>query len=521
MATLSLNTSITQSHKERFYTKGGYAPLIYANYWGDYNVPTPCDDFVFELLVNGKWKFVDSIYNCGGYTYAYQSYYFVEYWWKKDEDYYKPIDKIRVKFAGLTAESLLNFAKIKIYTKDKSNVPLKTVEILRTSAIDSQVIVHLCTEDCKIFNDITKVMRECNTSIKTMLSKQMNDNILIGMMGVPSKLTLTVSIAGVHSGSFNLQYWSSSGWKYVSITDKTNGLRNKGTNDILLSPPTDWANGGYVGTNKLPENLYWCRLIFDSYPSVTTVPEISCIRWSGEYVFLTNDVGYIEFDVKNKSTLNITGKLKGYVCVSGCGSYYIEELVEEKEINLVLQKKEVTCGITCPEKTYVYNTEKIESKVVSNVNVKEYIRALKPDGDVEYFGITSEYYPFAKIIVGNKDVTQALRDCTQFVDIVVVDDFTLLGSKYKFSKIYFDVSKPGVYTGSIYMYYWDGNYWALFSVEPKISPFQNAGVQKYSLTENENKSWIKKADDYYWMALFPYANFSQIPQCICAGCNKT
>lgn len=415
MATLSLNTSITSSQKDDFYSV--YDPAIgfhtiksvYANYFSnDSNCPSTDWIWYQRIAESGVWKEFFR-YCCNDYQYSpcYSSDHFdfiYPFYYNfnntSDPDNMKPIDKIGVTFAGMRSESFINRMFVNINVKeDTTNKPLKDVEVYRGPVTDSTAfIIQRCSNECipvagcvtppcqPDFMDITAELRNCNTSVQLMQKKKWYDVVIIGTPGIPSKDTFTISKAGVYTGTLHWQYWNGSDWKYFpagtgGIIDNTNGFKKLGTNDVILPSVSDWQRLQIGGSP-----LYWHRAIYDSDLSVTTVPEASCFRWSGQYSFITDTNGNNLYTTLSYPafTLDVIGKLPGYICKTGCGPYNIASGSQSLNVNILLIKSDLTCSLDCI--TPIYKSQTASMSVAANVSygkINSSITITYPDQTIE------------------------------------------------------------------------------------------------------------------------------------------
>lgn len=146
MATLSLNTSITSSHKDDFYT-GTYVDgnniswvaiyNLYGSYFTDYGSSVPCEDMVMyaRTQISQNWKELGRYNMCGYYGYCYMYFNWVYGFWynfsnPNDPDNYQPLDKVRVNYGGMSAESFVNRTSLSIHTVDSNNNTLGGVSLL-------------------------------------------------------------------------------------------------------------------------------------------------------------------------------------------------------------------------------------------------------------------------------------------------------------------------------------------------------------------------------------------------------
>jgi len=137
MAILSLNTSITSSHKDDFYTgvfiDGNNYPWaviynLYGNYFTDPDSLVPCEDMIIygRTNISQNWKELGRSNMCGYYGYCYM--YFTQhygFWYNfnnsSDPDNYQFFDKVRVDYGGMSAESFINRTTLNIHTLDINN----------------------------------------------------------------------------------------------------------------------------------------------------------------------------------------------------------------------------------------------------------------------------------------------------------------------------------------------------------------------------------------------------------------
>lgn len=143
MATLSLNTSITSTHKDDFYSgtysDGSYdwsAILnLYGNYFTDVGTPVPCEYMTFDGKVKGVWTGISPGCDlCGYYSYAYCSFnwiyaFYYDFSNPSNPDNYYFLEKIAVIYGGMSAESFINRTTLNIKTTDISGSPLQGCKI--------------------------------------------------------------------------------------------------------------------------------------------------------------------------------------------------------------------------------------------------------------------------------------------------------------------------------------------------------------------------------------------------------
>ncbi len=153
MASLSLNTSITSSHKSDFYSgiitdvnNNDYVAMydIYGNYFTDINTPVPCDDMVIYARTNisQNWKEISRYNMCGyyGYCYIHLNYvygFYYNYSNPSDTDNWQLYDKLKVYYDGTTVESFIN----------RTNLNIRTVDINNNSIGNSSISIS-CYSNC-------------------------------------------------------------------------------------------------------------------------------------------------------------------------------------------------------------------------------------------------------------------------------------------------------------------------------------------------------------------------------------
>jgi len=418
MATLTLGTSISSSHKDDFYSTTSEYWIKVNNVHGNYySSDSDCPygnpmDFYVRIYGTDTWK---SIGGCSDFDYEYASCYQYCVWDFVYARYYnfnnpndidngKYIDKIAVTYLGLRAESFVNRCFVNITAKDSNNVPLPGVKILDSNIStvnDSNFWMfsienageEICTptNQCRdpLYTELTSTLKECtNTEISLMQTQKQNDVILIGTNGIPNKLIFTISTPGIYDGLVHYQYWNGVEWIYfpeIGIIDNTNGFRNSGVKEITLPEVSNWKKMLF-GTILQP--IYTCRAIFDSISSVTTIPKASCFKWSGSYETLTNENGVFNFSIftSGGKTINVPGLLNGYIPVSGNGQIMISEATSDKDINLVLIKSDLTCDVTCPTPVYTKQTKDIlVTSSVSNGNILNTLTISSPKTETVTF----------------------------------------------------------------------------------------------------------------------------------------
>ncbi len=137
MATLSLNTSITSSQKDDFYTgiytDGNNIPWaaiynLYGSYFTSSGSPVPCEDMVMygRTQISQSWKELGRYNMCGYYSYCYMYFNWTYGFWYNfnnsgDPDNYQFFDKVRVNYGGMSAESFVNRTNLNIHTVDENN----------------------------------------------------------------------------------------------------------------------------------------------------------------------------------------------------------------------------------------------------------------------------------------------------------------------------------------------------------------------------------------------------------------
>ncbi len=387
MTTLTLNTSVTSSHKDDFYsTTDEYWIRInnpIGNYFSDLDCPygNPMD-FYARIYETNTWKYIGG---CPGFDHYYPPCYqycewnfiYVRYYNyddTNDPDNYKYIDKIAVTYLGLRNESFVNRCFVNITAIDNNNIPLYGVTVLDLdipTTDDPNFLAFttenggdpVCVPNCRdpLTTSIGTELRACNTEVSLMQTQKQNDCILIETEGIPTKLTFTISTPGIYTGTLNYQYWNGVDWVYfpeAGVIDETNGFRNSGVRNVTLPIVSDWKKRIW-GLALFP--TYICRVIFDSQPSVTTAPKASCLRWSGSYESVTDSSGIFQFTAFTSGGIDTTipGTLSGYICTSGNGQLIIPEATETKDIILTLVKSDLTCNITCPTPIYTKQTKNI------------------------------------------------------------------------------------------------------------------------------------------------------------------
>lgn len=406
--TLSLNNSITSNQRDDFYsstTTPGKIIDVYGNYFTNIG-DCPTTDWVWYKRISKtqEWKEFNR-YCCSDYALpiCHSSSYLPTVDTTHLGEY---IDKIAVEFNGLRAESWVNRCKVHITAKkDTLNTPLKDVEVYRehfenitSFAVERDNIDPCPTPPC-LPDDLTTELINCdpNVSVELMKKKKRNDVLYVGCLGIPEKLTWTISQAGVYTGTMHWQYWNGAAWTYfpegapsdssgIGIVDETNGFKNSGERNVILPTNpiiTDWERtkiGNYVP-------LYVSRAIFDSDLNVTTVPKASCLKWTGQYIITTDVNGEALFYILTNSqvTFQVPGKLPGYICSSGCIStgYTLNEGDSSLELNLTLVKSDLSCSLTLDTPVYKNHLESL--KVSSNVsfgNIRNELKITDPDGQV-------------------------------------------------------------------------------------------------------------------------------------------
>ncbi len=389
MATLSLNTGISSSHINDFYSTSGEYWIkvngVRGNYFSDSACPSGSPmDFYVRIAGTDIWK---SIGGCSGFDYEYPPCWqscawdfinarYYNFSNSSDPDNYKYIDKIAVTYSGLRNESFINRCNVSITTVDNNNIPLPGVKIL-DSNIPTVNDVNFMAWTFKnsgddidpLFTELTGTLKSCTTSeISLMQSQKEADIILIETEGIPTKLTWTINTPGIYDGTLHYQYWNGIDWIYFpesDVVDETNGFRNSGINNVTLPIVTDWKKRT-LGEN--PIKYYMCRAIFDSTLNVTSVPKASCLRWSGSYETITNSSGAFNFTILSSGSniINVPGTLTGYICTSGNGNISIPEASQSKDIKLILVKSDLLNKITCP--TIVYKNQTKDILVTSTIS---------------------------------------------------------------------------------------------------------------------------------------------------------
>jgi len=157
MASLSLNTSITSSHKSDFYT-GVYVDAnnttwmtiynLYGSYFTDINTEVPCEDMVIYARTNisQNWKELGRYNMCGYYGYCYMYFtrkngFYYNFNNTSDPENYQPYDKIRVNYGEMSAESFVN----------RTNLNIKTVDI-NNSIVPNSNITLSCHSICESYS---------------------------------------------------------------------------------------------------------------------------------------------------------------------------------------------------------------------------------------------------------------------------------------------------------------------------------------------------------------------------------
>ncbi len=149
MASLSLNTSITSSHKSDFYTgvfnDGTYDWVailnLYGSYFTDSGSSVPCEDMVMygRTQISQNWKELGKYNMCGYYSYCYMYFNWTYGFWynfsnPSDTDNYQFFDKVRVNYGGMSAESFVNRTNLNIHTMDALNNAVAGASILVSCA---------------------------------------------------------------------------------------------------------------------------------------------------------------------------------------------------------------------------------------------------------------------------------------------------------------------------------------------------------------------------------------------------
>ncbi len=388
MATLTIGTSVSSSHKEDLYsTTGEYwikIDNVSGNYFSD-NSSCPGGNLMdFQVRISGTdiWKSVGgcndfNYYDYPCYQYCQWNFLYGRYDKPSDSYHTRYIDKIAVTYLGLRNESFVNRCHVNITSVDNNNIPLRGVKILESNiptTNDTNFMAwtlensgeRICEASIRCrdpnYTELTGTLKGCNSSeISLMQSQKQNDIILIETYGIPTKLTFTISTPGIYDGSLHCQYWNGTDWVYFpesGVVDETNGFRNHGVKNINLPIVSDWKKST-LGDN--PQLFYICRLIFDSISSVTAAPKASCLRWDGSYETITDSDGLFNFTLftSGGKSINVPGTLVGYICTSGNGAITIPETTSDKEIKLVLVKSNLSNNITCPSIVYKYQSKTI------------------------------------------------------------------------------------------------------------------------------------------------------------------
>jgi len=154
MATLSLNTSITSSHKDDFYS-GAYndgtynwAAIInlYGNYFTTSGTPVLPEYMTFDGKVKGVWAGIDPGCDLSGYySYAYCYFdwinaFYYDFSNPSNPNNYFFLEKIAAIYGGMSAESFVNRTTVSINVKDASGTPLSGVSVF-VSCYDTQFIL--------------------------------------------------------------------------------------------------------------------------------------------------------------------------------------------------------------------------------------------------------------------------------------------------------------------------------------------------------------------------------------------
>jgi hypothetical protein len=145
LATLSLNTSITSSQRDDFYTgvftDGNNIPWVailnlYGSYFTDSGTSVPCEDMIMygRTQISQSWKEMGRYNMCGYYSYCYIYFTWAYGFWYNfnnsgDPDNYQFFDKVRVNYGGMSAESFVNRTNLNIHTVDTNNNTIPSASI--------------------------------------------------------------------------------------------------------------------------------------------------------------------------------------------------------------------------------------------------------------------------------------------------------------------------------------------------------------------------------------------------------
>lgn len=134
MASLSLNTSITSSHKTDFYseifTDTNNTPWVviynlYGNYFTEVGYSVPCEDMIMygRTYTTQHWKEIGRANMCGYYGYCYFHFNWIYGFYSNlgDPDHFEFFDKLRVNYDGMSVESFINRTNLNTHTLDVNN----------------------------------------------------------------------------------------------------------------------------------------------------------------------------------------------------------------------------------------------------------------------------------------------------------------------------------------------------------------------------------------------------------------
>lgn len=229
MATLSLNTSITSTHKSDFYTgiynDGKYDWVVilnlYGNYFTDFGSPVPCEDMVMyaRTQISQNWKELGRGNMCGydGYCYLYLAWAY-GYWYKSsnpsDPDNLQFYDKLRVNYGGMSAESFVNRTNLNIHTVDALN-----------NIISEASITVSCAPLCDNYQWTDKITTSDN-----------NGNATVTFFNPP---VLTYNPRGYHLYRITATKGTLSGYKNVTIPNQQYYPSESTFVNVQLSCPTN------------------------------------------------------------------------------------------------------------------------------------------------------------------------------------------------------------------------------------------------------------------------------------------
>jgi hypothetical protein len=140
-----------------------------------------------------------------------------------------------------------------------------------TRSIDQIALSAAIADDGGSFTDETTPANEATADDMTLLpaAPVVDDAYYFGASALFDKLTLNISTAGAGTWTLVWEYWNGTAWTALTgISDGTTGFTTGGTNDVVWTPPTDWA----TTTVNAQGPFYYIRGRVSAFTSITTQP---------------------------------------------------------------------------------------------------------------------------------------------------------------------------------------------------------------------------------------------------------